>query len=199
MKTLLMPILTHPGHTIGLGSVSRTKIPWRVLSLALCQGLQVEHKATQSKNDAHWCQSQWTKRWTPKFNVAGWHQVNPLRWWERIWDYGGEHEMMGETWDDGWEHEMMGRKTINDDEEKERKKKRMMWSKSTIMWIQVHMPLLLWETWSSHHFILCFLPLPSLFVSAFYLPLHLFTGLTWCHPTMLNFGVQRSVYWLWCQ
>ena len=110
MKMLLMPILTHPGHTIGLGSVSGTKIPWRVLSLALYQGLQVKRKATRSRNDAHWRQSQWTKCRTPKFNIAGWHQVNPVRQWGRTWDDGGEHETMGGTWDDGQEDDWWWRR-----------------------------------------------------------------------------------------
>ena len=38
-------------QAIRLSSVSGTKIPRRVLSLALCQGLQVEHKRSRSTND----------------------------------------------------------------------------------------------------------------------------------------------------
>ena len=44
----------------------------------------------------YWRQSQWTERWTPKFNVSGRHQVNPV-------GSGGEGEKMWGRWTRGQE------------------------------------------------------------------------------------------------
>ena len=52
-------------------------VEWRYQSIVLSPTSRVTGQA-RLWSRCHWHQSQWKKRWTPKFNVAGWHQVNPV-------------------------------------------------------------------------------------------------------------------------